>query len=84
MDEEKLTWFKSLPKWLQWIVRVLVGVLVAVACLTGYGLTSCGNTKVLLRNAHSANVSQSGSDIEVVVSADMDSLSVSGFKRRSK
>lgn len=84
MDEEKITWFKKLPNWLQWLVKIIVAILVAIAAITGYGLTSCGNTKVLLRNAHSASVSQTGSDIEVVVSADMDSLSVSGFKRRSK
>ena len=82
MDSQKVTWFKSLPKWLQWIVRILVAILVAVACVTGYGLTSCGNTKVLLRNAHSASVTQQGSDIEVTVSADMDSLSLSTFKKR--
>lgn len=82
MDSQKETWFKSLPKWLQWIVRILVAILVAVAAITGYGLTSCGNTKVLLRNAHSASVSQQGSDIEVTISADMDSLSLSTFKNR--
>lgn len=82
MDEKRKTWFQSLPKWLQWVVRIIVAIFVAIAAVTGYGLTSCGNTKVLLRNAHSASVSQSGSDIEVVISTDMDSLNVSGFKRK--
>ena len=83
MDSQKLSWFKSLPKWLQWIVRILFAILVAVACVTGYGLVSCGNTKVLLRNAHSASVTQQGSDIEVTVSADMDSISLSTYKKRN-
>lgn len=82
MDSQKETWFKKLPKWLQWLVRILVAILVAIAVITGYGLTSCGNTKVLLRNAHTASVSQQGSDIEVIISADMDSLSLSTFKNR--
>ena len=83
MDEVKKSWFKSLPKWLQWTVRVLVAVLVAIAAITGYGLTSCGNTKVLLRNAHTASVSQQGSDIEVVISTQMDSLSF-GLRKKFK
>lgn len=76
MTNDKKTWFKSLPKWLQWLVSVLVGFLVSIGLVTGYGLTSCGNTKVMLRNAQSATISQQGSDIEVTVSASVDSASV--------
>ena len=76
MSTDKKNWFKSLPKWLQWLVRILVAALVAIAAVTGYGLTSCGNTKVMLRNAQSATISQQGSDIEVTVSASVDSASV--------
>lgn len=83
MSTDKKTWFNSLPKWLQWIVRILVAALVAIASITGYGLVSCGNTKVLLRNAHTASVSQQGSDIEVVISTQMDSLSF-GFRKKEK
>ena len=82
MSTNKETWFKSLPKWLQWIVRILFAVLVAIGCVTGYGLVSCGNTKVMLRNAHSATISQQGSDIEVTVSASVDSATVKWNKSR--
>lgn len=77
MDESKKKWFKSLPKWL----KIFVAILVAAVC-TIYALTSCGNTKVLLRNAHSATISQQGSDIEVTVSASVDSASVKWNKSR--
>ena len=83
MDERKKNWFNSLPKWLQWTVRVLIAALVAIGCLTGYGLVSCGNTKVMLRNAHTASVSQQGSDIEVVISTQMDSLNL-GLRKKDK
>ena len=82
MDESKKNWFKSLPTWLRWTVRILVGALVAIAAVTGYGLTSCGNTKVMLRNAHSATISQQGSDIEVTVSASVDSASLKWNRSR--
>lgn len=77
MTEEKKNWFKSLPRWLKIVVAVLAAVLIAV-----YSLTSCGNTKVLLRNAHSATISQQGSDIEVTVSASVDSATVKWNKSR--
>ena len=82
MDESKKNWFNSLPKWLKWCVRILVAALVAIATVTGYGLASCGNTKVMLRNAQSATISQQGSDIEVTVSASVDSASVKWNKSR--
>ena len=82
MDESKKNWFKSLPKWLKWCVRILVAALVAIATVTGYGLASCGNTKVMLRNAQSATISQQGSDIEVTVSASVDSAAVKWNKSR--
>lgn len=78
MDESKKNWFKSLPKWL----KILVAILMVAVC-TIYSLTSCGNTKVLLRNAHTASVSQQGSDIEVVISTQLDSLSF-GLKKKDK
>lgn len=82
MGESKKKWFASLPKWLQWCVRILVAILVAIACVTGYGLTSCGNTKVMLRNAQSATISQQGSDIEVTVSASVDSAAIEWNRTR--
>lgn len=77
MSTDKKNWFKSLPKWL----KILVAILVIAVC-TIYSLTSCGNTKVMLRNAHSATISQQGSDIEVTVSASVDSASVKWNKSR--
>ena len=77
MDESKKNWFKSLPKWLKIVFLILV-----VAVCTIYSLTSCGNTKVMLRNAQSATISQQGSDIEVTVSASVDSASVKWNKSR--
>lgn len=83
MDQETTkSWFQKLPKWLQWIVRILIGVLVAIGAVTGYGLSSCGNTKILLKNANSSTVSQNGSDIEVSVSSKMDSISFQTYRTR--
>lgn len=82
MDESKKNWFKSLPGWVQWVVRILVALLVAVASVTGYGLVSCGNTKVMLRNAQSATISQQGSDIEVTVSASVDSATLKWNRKK--
>ena len=76
METDKKKWFKSLPTWLKIVVIFLVAAIIAV-----YSLTSCGNTKVLIRNADRSTVTQQGSDIEVSISADMDSLSFSSFKK---
>lgn len=76
MNDEKKKWFQSLPNWLKIVVAVLAA---AVLCI--YTLTSCGNTKVLIRNADRSTVTQQGSDIEVSISADMDSLTFSSFKK---
>ena len=78
MSTEKEKWFAQLPKWLRWCVRILVALLAAICCITGYGLISCGNSKVLLRNASNASISQKGSNIEVVVSTpiNVDSVKV--------
>ena len=76
MNEEKKKWFESLPTWLKIIVAVLAA---AVLCI--YTLTSCGNTKVLIRNADRSSVTQQGSDIEVSISADMDSLAFTTYKK---
>ena len=77
METDKKKWFQSLPMWLKILVIVLSAVIIAV-----YSLTSCGNTKVLLRNAHTASVQQTGSDIEVVISTQLDSLSLKTYKNR--
>lgn len=76
METDKKKWFNSLPNWLKIVVVVLSAAIIAV-----YSLTSCGNTKVLIRNADRSTVTQQGSDIEVSISADMDSLSFSSFKK---
>lgn len=77
MNDERKKWFESLPGWLKIIVIVLAAGIIAV-----YSLTSCGNTKVMLRNAHSASIQQTGSDIEVVISAQLDSLSLKTYKNK--
>lgn len=79
--EEQKAWFSKLPKWLQWLVRILIAALVTIGVITGYGLSSCGNTKILLRNANSSSVTQQGSDIEVTVSSRLDSISFNGFRK---
>ena len=84
MSTDKKSWFAALPKWLQWCVRILVAILVAIGVVTGYGLSSCGNTKVMLRNAQSATISQQGSDIEVTVSASVDSAAVKWNRKNNK
>ena len=75
--DKKKKWFQSLPTWLKVVVTVLAAAIIAV-----YSLTSCGNTKVLLRNAHTASVQQTGSDIEVVISTQLDSLSLKTYKSK--
>lgn len=77
METDKKKWFNSLPNWLKIVVVVLAAAIIAV-----YSLTSCGNTKVLLRNAHTASVHQTGSDIEVVISTQLDSLSLKTYKNK--
>ena len=77
METDKKKWFNSLPNWLKIVVVVLSAAIIAV-----YSLTSCGNTKVLLRNAHTASVQQTGSDIEVVISTQLDSLSLKTYKNK--
>lgn len=77
METDKKKWFHSLPNWLKIVVVVLAAAIIAV-----YSLTSCGNTKVLLRNAHTASVQQTGSDIEVVISTQLDSLSLKTYKNK--
>lgn len=79
MNEEKKKWFQSLPTWLKVVVAVLAA---SVLCI--YTLTSCGNTKVLIRNADRSTVTQQGSDIEVSISADMDSLTFSTYKKEKQ
>lgn len=76
MNDERKKWFKSLPTWLKIVVIVLAAAIIAV-----YSLTSCGNTKVLIRNADRSTVTQQGSDIEVSISADMDSLAFTSYKK---
>lgn len=76
MKTDKKKWFNSLPNWLKIVVIVLAAAIIAV-----YSLTSCGNTKVLIRNADRSSVTQTGSDIEVSISADMDSLAFTSYKK---
>lgn len=78
MDTDKKKWFQSLPGWLKIVVIVLAAGIIAV-----YSLTSCGNTKVLIRNADRSSVTQTGSDIEVSISADMDSLALTSYRKQN-
>ena len=71
---------KKLPRRFKVAISVLVGIIAGVIAL--FSLDSCGNTKVMLRNAHSATISQQGSDIEVTVSASVDSAAVKWNKSR--
>ena len=57
---------KKIPKWLQAVIAVVSGIICALISI--FAIESCGNSKILLRNASNASITQSGSNIEVVVS----------------
>lgn len=82
MNEEKKKWFQSLPTWLKIVIELVV--LAASILWFICSVASCGNTKVLIRNADRSTVSQTGSDIEVSISADMDSLTFSTYKKEKQ
>ena len=67
---------KNIPKWLKAVIAAVGGVIAALVAL--FSLDSCGNSKILLRNASNASISQQGSNIEVVVSTPIkvDSVKV--------
>lgn len=67
---------KKIPRWLRAVIAVVGGVISALIAL--FSLSSCGNSKILLRNASNASISQQGSNIEVVVSTPIkvDSVKV--------
>ena len=67
---------KKLPRWLKAVIAAVGGIIAALVAL--FSLDSCGNSKILLRNASNASITQSGSNIEVVVSTPIkvDSVKV--------
>lgn len=67
---------KKIPRWLQAVILVFCGIISALVAL--FSVPSCGNSKILLRNASNASISQQGSNIEVVVSTPIkvDSVKV--------
>ena len=67
---------KKIPKWLQITISIVTAIITALIAV--FSIESCGNSKILLRNASNASISQKGSNIEVVVSTpiSIDSLKV--------